>query len=244
MEPPQHASFATTRWSMVLAAGQGATPESDRALAELCQHYWYPIYAYVRRRVENRDDAHDQTQEFFARLLEKGLLARAEPTRGRFRAFLLTACRNFLANAWDHGRALKRGGGRALLSLDWNAADNRYAIEPADRWTPDRLFERQWALTLLEHALSRLRSAQVAAGKGAAFARLKPFLAGTPRGTSQAEAARALGMSEGAFKVALHRLRGQYRDLLREEVAQTVPVDTEIDEEIQALLAALSPPRP
>jgi RNA polymerase sigma-70 factor (ECF subfamily) len=225
---------------MVISAGQRASAESEQALADLCRRYWYPIYAYVRRRVANVEEARDLTQEFFARLLEKNLIGAAQPERGRFRSFLLTACQNFLANEWDRARALKRGGGHTPLSLDFAQADSRYHREPADQRTPERLYEQQWTLTLLDRVLDRLRAEHIEAGKRSNFELLKPFLAGTPPGTSQEKAAGSVGMTEGAFKVALHRLRGRYRDLLREEVAQTLDAAENVDDEIRALLRSLA----
>jgi RNA polymerase sigma factor (sigma-70 family) len=237
---PHDSSFATTRWSIVLSAGQRVSPAAQQALAELCQRYWYPLYAYVRRRVAHAEEAQDFTQEFFARLLEKNVLAAAHPERGRFRSFLLTACQNFLANEWQRGQALKRGGGRIPLSLDFAAGDSRYHREPVHRWTPQRLYERQWTLALLERVLDRLRAEHAHAGKQSLFEQLKPFLAGTPPGTSQAQAARSIGMTEGAFKVALHRLRGRYRELLRDEAAQTLDDGGDIDDELRALFDTLA----
>ena len=239
MSAADNPSFATTRWSIVLSAGQRASAESEQALAELCGRYWYPLYAYVRRHVANAEDARDLTQEFFARLLEKNLLAHAHPARGRFRSFLLTVCRNFLVNAWQRGRAQKRGGDRPILSLDYAGAESRYQREPADPWTPERLYDRQWALTLLERVLDRLRAENIAAGKGDRFEQIKPFLAGMPPDVAQADAARSIGLSEGAFKVALHRLRGRYRELLREEVAQTLEDGADVDGEIRELFHSL-----
>jgi RNA polymerase sigma-70 factor (ECF subfamily) len=222
---------------MVLAAGQRGSDASAQALAELCGRYWYPLYGYVRRRVGNPEEARDLTQEFFARLLEKDVLATADPHRGRFRAFLLTACKNFITNEWERARTQKRGGGRIRLSLD--AVLDACHFEPVDAWTAERLYDRQWTLTLLEQVLDRLRAEHVESGKGEIFEQLKPFLAGTPPGTAQAAAARALGLTEGAFKTALHRLRRRYRDLLRTEVAHTVDADANVDDEIRALLHAL-----
>jgi RNA polymerase sigma-70 factor (ECF subfamily) len=233
-------SFATTRWSIVLSAGQRASAESEQALADLCQRYWYPLYAYLRRHVPQAEEAQDLTQEFFARLLEKNMLAAADPERGRFRYFLLTACKNFLANERQRGRAQKRGGGKTVFSLDFAGGESRFRREPADRWTPERLFDRQWAIALLDRVLERLRAEHVQAGKDTTFNQLKQFLAGTPAGTSQAEAARSIGLSEGAFKVALHRLRAQYRQLLREEVAQTLDDGEDADAEIRSLLDSMA----
>jgi RNA polymerase sigma factor (sigma-70 family) len=240
MSASQNPSFATTRWSLVVSAGQRASAESEQALAELCQRYWYPLYAYVRRRVGDAEQARDLAQEFFVRLLEKNVLAAAQPERGRFRAFLLTACRHFLANERARDGALKRGGGRTPLRLDFAQGDSRYHLEPADRWTPERLYERQWTLTLLERVLDGLRAEQHAEGKGETFERLKTFLAGTPPGASQAEAAHSVGLTEGAFKVALYRLRRRYRDLVRAEVAQTLDAGADVDEEIRAMFQGLA----
>jgi RNA polymerase sigma-70 factor (ECF subfamily) len=239
MSAPDNPSFATTRWSIVLSAGQRVSAESDQALAELCGRYWYPLYAYIRRHVANAEEASDLTQAFFARLLEKNLLAHADPARGRFRSFLLTACKNFLVNEWQRGQAQKRGGGRPILSLDYAGAESRYQREPADAWTPEWLFERQWALAILDRVLDRLRAEHIAVGKGTRFEQMKEFLAGMPPDVAQADAARSLGLSEGAFKVALHRLRGRYRELLRDEVAQTLEDGADVNEEIRALLRSL-----
>jgi RNA polymerase sigma factor (sigma-70 family) len=235
MSTPHEPSFATTHWSVVVSAGHRSSPESDQALADLCQRYWFPLYAYIRRRVANAEDARDLTQEFFARLLEKNLLAAAQPARGRFRSFLLTCCQNFLANAWDRAAAQKRGGGNAPLPLDFSDGESRYRVEPVDRWTPERLFERQWTITLLGRVLDRLRGEHIEAGKIATFEQLSPFLAGTPQGTSQAEAAESVGLTEAAFKMALHGLRKRYRDLLGGEVGQTLDAGEDVQDEIRAL---------
>jgi len=230
--------FATTHWSMVLAAGQRASPEAEAALAELCQRYWYPLYVYVRRRVGDLHQARDLTQEFFARLLEKRSLARADPERGRFRSFLLTALQHFLTNEWHKGQAQKRGGGRRVLPFDFEAKDSTARHEPAHQWTPERLYERQWALTLLDRVLTELRVEYDTAGKARLFEQLKDFLGGETKTSTYAAAAAALDMSEGALRVAAHRLRKRYRELLRHEVAQTVADDADIEDEIRALFAA------
>jgi RNA polymerase sigma-70 factor (ECF subfamily) len=231
--------FATTRWSLIVAA-RGESPAAREALAELCQLYWYPLYAYIRRCAHAHDEAQDLTQEFFALLLERDDLARLDPNRGRFRAFLLAACRHFLANQRDRQQALKRGGGCRLLSLDFADADRRYAAEPGHEQTPERLFERRWALTLLDRVMQGLRRHYETTNQLALFERLKGFLAGEA-GESYAEAAATLGMSEGAVKVAAHRLRQRYRDLLRTEIAQTVEDAAAVDDEIRALFTALNP---
>jgi RNA polymerase sigma-70 factor (ECF subfamily) len=232
--------FATTRWSLIVAARGGDSPPARQALAELCRVYWYPLYAYIRRRGHGHDAAQDLTQDFFARLLEKNDLAAVDPARGRFRSFLLAACQHFLANRHDHDHALKRGGGRVILPIDFGDAERRYGNEPAHEQTPERLFERRWALALLDQVLNRLRGEYEAGGKGEVFARLKGHLTGGAT-ASHAEAASALGISEGAFKVAVHRLRKRYRDLLREEIAQTLDDPAQTGDEIRALFVALGP---
>src|SRR5947209_5762754 len=217
--PPSH--FATTHWSLVLAARDRAEPGADDALASLCDLYWYPLYAYVRRRGHGADEAHDLTQEFFARLLAKDFLAGVDRGKGKFRSFLLAACNHFLANEHDRARAKKRGGGRPVLSLGAADAAGRYRAEPAEALTPEKLFERRWALALLQQVMSRLRDEFEAKGKGRLFDRLRGFLVGE-KGAGHRAAADDLGLSEGAVKVAVHRLRQRYRELLHEEIGRTV----------------------
>ena len=238
-QPP--ASFATTHWSLVLAAGQRALPEGEKALASLCQAYWPAVYVFVRRQVADLHDAQDLTQAFFTQLLEKNLVAVAQPERGRFRSFLLAAVQNFLHNERDKQRALKRGGGKPVLALDFLQGDSRYSFEPADTLTPERLYERQWALALLAQVMVRLREEYAKAEKEAIFDLLKGFLSGAGADTSLADIARQLGISANAAKVAAHRLRKRYRDLLRAEVAHTLADPQEIDQEIRALFAAVRP---
>jgi RNA polymerase sigma factor (sigma-70 family) len=228
--PPQR-GFATTRWSLVAAAQH----QADAALADLCRLYWYPLYAYVRRRGHDAAEAEDLTQGFFARLLEKNGLASVTPDRGRFRSFLLTACQNFLANEHERANALKRGGGR-VVSLD--DADTRYRREPDHGETPERLFERRWALELLDQALRRLRDEYQKKGKAQLFDALKGTLAGGGS-APYAELAATLGLTEGAVKATVHRLRGRYAELLREEIGETVAAPAEIDDEVRALFRAL-----
>jgi RNA polymerase sigma factor (sigma-70 family) len=239
-----HDRFLTTQWSMVLAAGGTASDEMSQtqALATLCELYWYPLYAFVRRRGYDPDAAQDLTQSFFARVIEKAYLRDATPTRGRFRSFLLGSLKHFLANEWDHAHALKRGGGVTVLPLDVELGDgeNRYRLEPADDETPEHLFERQWALALLERTLARLREEHAEAGKGAQFDVLKPVLTGEPLDETYAQLGERLGMSEGAVKVAVHRLRRRMRALLEEEIARTVADPREADDEIQYLFGVLS----
>jgi RNA polymerase sigma-70 factor (ECF subfamily) len=237
MSPSQ---FATTHWSLVLAARDRAEPGADDALSSLCGLYWYPLYAYVRRRGHGADEAHDLTQEFFARLLEKDFLAGVDRGKGQFRSFLLAACNHFLANEHDRARAKKRGGGRAVLSLDAADAEGRYLGEPADALTPEKLFERRWALALLQQVMARLRDEFEAKGKARLFDRLRGFLVGE-KGVGYRQAADELGLSEGAVKVAVHRMRQRYRELLHEEIARTVGAPEEVEEELRALFAALGP---
>jgi RNA polymerase sigma factor (sigma-70 family) len=234
--------FATTRWSVVAAAGGGPSPEAREALAELCRAYWYPLYAYARRRSASADDAREQTQEFFARLLEKEYLQAADPRRGRFRSFLLTAFKRFLAHERDRAHAQKRGGGRPVLPLDFRAGEALYHREPADRATPEGVYERRWALTLLEQTLARLRQELVSAGKERLFECLKGTLTGEDAGP-YARAGEELGLSEQAVKVAVHRLRKRYGELLRAEIAQTVATPEEVEDELRDLFAAVRAPQ-
>ena len=231
--------FATTRWSLVLAAGQRSSPQSSAALATLCENYWYPLYAYVRRRGHDADEAQDFTQAFFARLLEKNDLAAADPERGRFRSFLLASLKHFLANEWDRNRAQKRGGCRSVLSIDFGTAEERYRAEPAHDLTPEKIFERRWALVLLENVLARLHDESAQAGKADSFDRLKGFLTGEQPAVTYGQLAAELNTSEGALKVAVHRLRRRYRELLRAEIEETVADPQEIDQEIRDLFSAL-----
>ena len=232
--------FATTHWSVVLAAGQGNSSRGREALERLCQGYWYPLYAFVRRSGKSIHDAEDLVQGFFAVCLEKNYLAAADREKGRFRSFLLLAFKRFLANEYDKSRAVKRGGAQPVIALDALAAEERYAYEPVDRLSADKLYERRWALTLLEQVLARLRQEQaVAAGRAAVFEELKVFLAGGSGGAAYAEVAGRLGMSEGAVKVAVHRLRERYQSLLEDEIANTVGSPAEVAEERRYLLAAL-----
>ena len=238
--PQERRDFTTTRWSLVLAARRRSTPGSRQALADLCTAYWNPLYAYIRRRGFQIAEAQDLTQEFFARLLEKQTLAGAAREKGRFRAFLLASLKNFLANCRRDERALKRRPVGGVMSLDFAAAEERYRLEPLDRLTPEKLYERRWALALLEQTLARLQAEYEKAGKESLFERLKPYLSAGRETTSYAEAAAELGMSEGAVKVAVHRLRRRYRELLRREVAQTVADPDELEEELRSLFDALS----
>lgn len=237
-EPLPARRAATTRWSLVLAAMYDGTPEGDAALAGICQTYWYPVYAFIRRQEGNGEAAADLTQAFFAQLLEKRFLHDVRPDRGRFRSFLFAAVRHFLSNERDRLRTLKRGGGTPIVPIDVETAERRYQRDPADDLTPERVFERQWAIALLEGVLARLRAEMEAAGKGAQFERLKPLLGGEPEGGYRAMA-ETLGTSEGAARVAVHRLRRRYRDLLRETIADLVESPEEIEGELRHLIAAV-----
>lgn len=230
----------TTRWSLVLAAGRGSDTGSKRALATLCELYWYPVYAFVRRQGNSPDDAGDLTQAFFVRVLEKAYFRQASPDGGRFRSFLLACLRHFLSNERDRARTIKRGGPHPPLSLDMETAEGRYLIEPRDELTPEKIFDRRWALTLLDRALTRLRNEHVAGRKQDVFEALKGYLTGASEGIPYTDVASALGTSEGATKVAVHRLRRRFRDLLIEEVAETVLDRRDIDDEIRHLLDAVS----
>lgn len=232
--------FATTQWSLVLAAGERGSAGSEAALARLCALYWYPVFAFVRRQGHPASEAEDLTQGFFARLIEKGDLAGADRSRGRFRSFLLSACQHFLANEHDRRQAQKRGGGRTLLSIDVATAERRYDRALAHGETPEFLYERQWCLTLLAGVLEDLRDDYAASGRERVFERLKRFLAGEDDPGTHAEAARELEMTEAAVKVAVHRLRGRYREALRERVAATVASEEEVADELRHLLQILA----
>jgi RNA polymerase sigma-70 factor (ECF subfamily) len=222
----------------VVLAAQGDQPEAHRALESLCTNYWYPLYAFVRRQGRDPHDAQDLTQAFFAKLLEKGWLDGVAREKGKFRSFLLASMKHFLANERDHAHAQKRGGGRPLISLDAGSAESRYAMEPQDSATPETIFDRRWALTLLEQVIGRLRAEWATAGKSDLFDELKATLSGQQ--SRYAQIAKRLATSEGAVKVAAHRLRQRYRELIRNEVAQTVGDDGDVDDELRDLMSALS----
>ena len=232
--------FAATRWTMVLAASQQGQDDAAGALAlgELCQCYWQPLYTYVRWQGFDVQEAQDMTQEFFARLLAKNTLAGVDRSKGKFRSFLLASLKHFLSNERDRAGTIKRGGRQTFVPLDAMSTETRYRVEPADNLSPDKAFERQWALTMLDQVLARLRVEFADVGKAALFEALKPFLTGDGQADSQAEVGERCGMSEGALKVTVHRLRRRYRELLREEIAQTVASPEEIDGEMRHLFAA------
>jgi RNA polymerase sigma-70 factor (ECF subfamily) len=236
--------FATTRWSLVADAGRPESPESAGALAALCDAYWFPLYAFVRRCGHGPDDARDLTQEFLTVVLEKGYLRDADSRRGRFRTFLLACLKHFLSKERDRARALKRGGGRRPHALDFGEGERLYALEPAHGQTAERLYERRWALAVLDRALDRLREDAVRAGTADTLRRIEAYLLDGDHSRSYREAAAELGTTEGAVKVAVHRLRRRFRDLLLGEIAATVQSPGEVEDEVRHLLVALRPDRP
>lgn len=233
--------FATTHWSVVLAAGHGSGPDAKRALEQLCGAYWYPLYAYVRRRGYGVEDAQDLTQEFFAMLLRKGHFGLPNPARGRFRSFLLTALDHFLVNDWRHRHTHKSGGHCTFLSWDGAEAERRYLAEPVSTVTPEQAFQKRWAITLLERVLANLRCECSANGKGELFEALKDSLWGEKTPFGFADLGRRWGMTESAVKGVAYRLRRRYRELLQTEIARTVTDPEEIKQELRDLIAVLSP---
>ena len=222
-----------------MAASDSAADLHEPALDTLCQTYWFPLYAYLRRRGYDSHQAEDYTQGFFAGILERKGLQRADPKYGKFRSFLLASLKNFLADEWDRARAQKRGGDKNIISLDFDAAASRYDLEPADRLSPEKLFDRSWALTVLTRAMDRLKAESASSDKQRLFDGLKVYLAAERDAVSYRDVAGELDMTEGAVKVAVHRLRQRYRELVREEIAQTVTTEAQVDEEIRDLFAAL-----
>lgn len=239
-EPEAAGRFNETHWSMVLAAGQDDSSGREAALQRLCQTYWYPLYAFVRRQGHPQHDAEDLTQAFFARLLAKGDLAGVDREKGKFRSFLLASMKHFLANEWDKVQAQKRGGGRQIISIDFEDAETKYSVEPTHDLTPEKLYERRWAMTVLGQAVSKLRKEMRSAGKGDQFESLKLFMTGGKGVVSYAQVAANLDVSEGAVKVAVHRLRKRYRQLLVAEVAHTVDEKQFAEQELRGLLTALT----
>ncbi len=232
--------FATTHWSVVLAAADEERPEAAAALNQLCRAYWYPLYAYVRRRGYTPEDAQDLTQDFFALFLSRKSFSLADPSRGRFRSFLLTSLQHFLADEWRRAHRAKRGGGAPELPLDGEAAEARYVAELVETATPEQAYNRHWAMTLIEQALSALRAEYASAGKTGLFEALEEFLWGQEVYGSYPELAERLGMKEGAVRVAVHRLRERYREQLRQVVAQTVSDPGETEEELRYLITVVS----
>ena len=238
--PPKARQFVTTRWTVVLNAGRSGTTQAQVALEKLCQTYWYPLYAYVRRQGHSPENAQDLTQEFFAKLIAKHYLGNVDRSKGKFRSFLLASLKHFLANEWDKSHAQKRGGGHAFIALDAQAAESRYHLEPVDTMTANKIYERRWVLTLLDEVLKRVHEEYVADGKAMLFDQLKETLTGERSSIPYAEIGQRLGMTEGAVKVAVHRLRQHYREQVRAEIAETVANPGEVEEELRHLFAVLS----
>ena len=238
-DPPGPREFATTHWSLVVAAkpDEASRTRARKALEELCRTYWYPLYAFVRYRGYSSDEAQDLTQSFFVRIIETRGLAAADPERGRFRSYLLGAMKHFLANEWHRARAQKRGGGVTFLDLDALDPEARYALEPAQSTDPDAGFDREWAQQTIARAMEKLRREWETRGKGELFEGLKGSLTGDE--PARSETAARLGMTDGALKAAVHRLRQRYRELLRAEIAETVTDPSDVDVEMRHLVAAL-----
>ncbi|QEH36259.1 hypothetical protein OJF2_48190 [Aquisphaera giovannonii] len=236
---PSPGRFPSTHWSRVIAAADPQRGRAREPLGELCRAYWYPLYAYIRRRGNGPERARDLTQDFFARLLERGTLAEADPSRGRFRSFLRTVCAHYLANLRDREAAIKRGGGVATMPIDAVEAEGRYERELADELTPERIFDRSWALALLGRALDRLRREYEEAGRSATFDALRGGLEFGPGDVHYATMADRLGTTEAAARVAAHRLRRRYGELLRREIASTLDDPADVEDEIRDLFASL-----
>ncbi|MFO1499276.1 MAG: sigma-70 family RNA polymerase sigma factor [Verrucomicrobiota bacterium] len=233
------AAFATTHWSVVLAAGDHSAPGAAEALEHLCRIYWYPIYAFVRRLGYAPHDAKDHTQGFFAHLLEKGTLSRAESENGRFRSFLLGALKLYLAESHRNANTQKRGGGATIISIDAQVGEEKYQTEPVDHRTPETLYERNWAETLLDLALARLKTDYFTSGKNQLFERLEPYLAGKEDAPTYAETASALGMSVHGVTSAIFRMRQRYGEHVREAIGETIGSPDELEKELRLLFSAL-----
>lgn len=238
--PSDDGRFATTHWSLIMAASDSASAQHEPALSTLCQTYWFPLYAYLRRRGYDSHEAEDYTQGFFAGILERKGLRKADPKCGKFRSFLLASLKNFLADEWDRSRAQKRGGDKKVLSLDFDAAASRYDQGSAHELSPEKLFERSWALAVLSRAMDRLKAESVVSDKRKLFDCLKIYLTAEKDAIPYKNVAEKLAMTEGAVKVAVHRLRRRYRELVRDEIAQTVSTEAQVDEEIRDLFDALA----
>jgi RNA polymerase sigma factor (sigma-70 family) len=240
-DPPGRRRFATTRWTLVLAAGDRGSDDAETALASLCETYWMPVYAFIRRSGHDVDAASDLTQAFFTRVLEKNFFARARRERGRFRTFLLSSVRNFLANERERARAAKRGGGRAPMSLNVDDGERTYQIELPDAVTPEHLYERRWALTAIAVAMRQVQERYARSNKAELFRRLKPYLAGQADG-SYADVAADLDMREGTVRVAVHRMRREFASALRRTIAETVEGPEDVEGELRHLLTAVAQP--
>ena len=233
--------FATTQWSIVLAAKEGTETEVRQALEFLCNAYWYPLYAFLRRNGQGPEEARDLTQAFFAELLEKHRLQAIDPSKGRFRSFLLASLKNFLSHEYEKAQTLKRGGDVQTVSMDAAGAEVRYKLEPVESLTPEQVFERRWGLTMMERAMHRLEAESVSGGAPEQFEQPKHYVTGSGADTPYREAAERLGMNEGAVKTAVHRMRKRYGRLLREEIGETLADPAEIDDEVRHLLNVIRP---
>jgi RNA polymerase sigma-70 factor (ECF subfamily) len=231
--------FATTHWSVVQAAGREFSPEAQAALERVCQSYWYPLYAYVRRTGRTPEDSQDLVQEFFAHFLERNYLRLADQNRGRFRTFLLTSLKHFLINDWRKATREKRGGRYQILSLDVEKTETRFRAEPVDGMSPEKLYDRRWATVLLDRVLDQLKTEFAAANRRPVFEELKSFLTGEGPESTYAEIGGRLGMTEGSLKVTVHRMRRRYRELLRKEISTTVDTPEAVEEEVRELFLAL-----
>jgi RNA polymerase sigma factor (sigma-70 family) len=238
-KPDNKGHFPKTQWSIVLAAGRRSTPRSEQALTALCESYWYPLYAYIRRRGYDAEEARELTQGFFAKLLEKNYLQDVDRERGKFRSFLLASLKHFLANQYDREQTQKRGGRYSTISLDIESAENKYRLEVGHNLTPEKIYERRWALTLLERVLAQLRAEQAAASQPERFDCLKGFITGESSAVTYCHIAEQLQITEGAVKAAVHRLRRRYGQILRAEISQTVSDPADVEEEIRGLFSAL-----
>ncbi len=238
--PAEDGRFTTTHWSVVLSAGQARSADAEAALERLCRTYWYPLYAFVRRQGQSPEDAQDLVQGFFAKVLEKNYLGAADPQKGRFRSFLLLALKRFMANEWDRARRQKRGGGREVISLDAEDTEVRYRSGPLDELSPERVYDREWARTLLEQVLDQLEAEWLQAGNARIFNEVKVFLTGEKSERPYAEIARELGVTDGTLRGTVFRLRQRYREVLRRQIADTLETPDAVEDEIRQLFAALS----
>jgi RNA polymerase sigma-70 factor (ECF subfamily) len=232
--------FPTTHWSLIVSSASGSGAQADAALAELCRNYWYPIYSFIRARTGSADEAQDLAQEFFVHLLTRRFFASARPECGRFRSFLAASLKNFLADQTERRSAQKRGGGAVMLPIDLTGAEERFTREPVHGETPDRIFDRQWALAVVSQTYDQLRDALDREGRGSLFQHLQSFLPGGSDPPASADLPQQLGMTGNALKVAIHRLRRRYRELLRANVSHTLSDPAQVDDEIRFLLSSLS----